>query len=650
MCSSSGKKITYIDLQTLNISPNEVLRWSSSVEKADEYAAYLFNSSLFYDAENIFLCNCSNPSVFGKFCEYELFFNSQSFHNTIIKQFEMKYEDIYSSQIYGNILCYTTLICDYGLLCLDWRNICDGAQNCINGKDEENCDLLEFNECEEDEYRCANGQCIADVYWMDGWLESSRECMDYSDENRFYLGGGCLIELRSFDCDERLCPTSSWSCGDGQCIMSLQRFSYQTFQKNLQQCSTLRDCNFACETCQHEDLWTLENGLCWPFLKKEYSKLELATTVDDDLCVLNLKCELVGISEETKCNCILDEVCRFDYDDEDEFVKLCSHPIQYPPHGLYRPYLSTYYTYDNFFFETLMPSIYTVNGSIKCRGYQGVTLKEEIDLKLGTGNNFGNSTIFLPSITAFSSGFESVFCFNENTYQNKSNDAPKFDELCWSEKTRTLNTNKSYSFQNVCPTNPQCLSSYRINDGYDDCHHSIDERQYNYPESCTNIRKYRLQCSSSEQPTCLLSEFMGTMTDECFNFYDEYFFGSNVRIEGITCFKQNDNQCQLFRNYIEMTTKNLTKEGINLFMESLRDNSYSRAIPYQYYCDSFWDLSTTLDESPQYCQQWVCPKKQYQCPKTGQCIDPAWICDGRVIFVFDALANNILRIKRTDWS
>ena len=41
-------------------------------------------------------------------------------------------------------------------------------QNCMNGIDEENCDLLEFNECENNEYRCDDGMCIAEEYWLDG--------------------------------------------------------------------------------------------------------------------------------------------------------------------------------------------------------------------------------------------------------------------------------------------------------------------------------------------------------------------------------------------------------------------------------------------------------------------------------------------------
>jgi hypothetical protein len=71
-------------------------------------------------------------------------------------------------QEWGAIWCYTTLNCSYGMLCLDWRDICDHYQNCMDGIDEENCDKLEFNECEDNEYRCTNGMCIPEEYWLDG--------------------------------------------------------------------------------------------------------------------------------------------------------------------------------------------------------------------------------------------------------------------------------------------------------------------------------------------------------------------------------------------------------------------------------------------------------------------------------------------------
>jgi hypothetical protein len=78
------------------------------------------------------------------------------------------HRDSWNTQRYGSIVCYQTLFCQSSPLCLDWREICDGVQRCSNGVDEENCDILEFNECEEDEFRCTNGMYIAKEFWFDG--------------------------------------------------------------------------------------------------------------------------------------------------------------------------------------------------------------------------------------------------------------------------------------------------------------------------------------------------------------------------------------------------------------------------------------------------------------------------------------------------
>jgi hypothetical protein len=50
-------------------------------------------------------------------------------------------------------------------------------------------------------------------------------------------------------------------------------------------------------------------------------------------------------------------------------------------------------------------------------------------------------------------------------------------------------------------------------------------------------------------------------------------------------------------------------------------------LPYDRYCDSFWDLSEHVDEDSSACQNWICPKEFYQC-RTGQCIPVEWVCDG----------------------
>jgi hypothetical protein len=87
----------------------------------------------------------------------------------------------------------------------------------MNGLDEDYCETLEFNECENDEYRCANGMCIPDEYWLDGDLD----CMDWTDEiNTLIHSGASCFSRPSFVCDEHLCPYDQWSCGDGRYSLS----------------------------------------------------------------------------------------------------------------------------------------------------------------------------------------------------------------------------------------------------------------------------------------------------------------------------------------------------------------------------------------------------------------------------------------------
>jgi hypothetical protein len=166
-CINGGEKWLFLNASKQNISPTEVLSWSSSIERADDYANFYYNNQLNSDDE--FLCKCIRPGTFGPRCEFEFFHEAITFEDAIESQFAQKKEDPWGMQEHGHIICYEAVFeCDYGLLCLDWRNICDGEQQCMDGTDEENCDLLEFNECEDNEYRCINGMCIDEEYWLDG--------------------------------------------------------------------------------------------------------------------------------------------------------------------------------------------------------------------------------------------------------------------------------------------------------------------------------------------------------------------------------------------------------------------------------------------------------------------------------------------------
>jgi hypothetical protein len=168
-CENEGVPKSFHDLLNEGILPNEVLKWSSSVEMVDIYASFYYNRSLIKASDNQFICQCTKLGVFGKYCEYQLTHNTTQFSEAIKAQFyEKEMSDSWNTQRYGAILCYQTLFCESIPLCLDWREICDGLQRCDNGIDEENCDKLEFNECEDNEFRCRNGMCIAEEFWFDG--------------------------------------------------------------------------------------------------------------------------------------------------------------------------------------------------------------------------------------------------------------------------------------------------------------------------------------------------------------------------------------------------------------------------------------------------------------------------------------------------
>jgi hypothetical protein len=168
-CDNQGEKKLFRDLLKQEIDPNIVLEWSSSVEMADLYARVFYNRSLIDDNDDQFVCNCTVARTFGKYCEYQLTHEAETFGEAIKAQFEQKQTgDSWNTQRYGKILCYETLPCSSSPLCLDWREISDGTQRCSNGTDEENWDKLEFNECEDDEFRCTNGMCIPEEFWLDG--------------------------------------------------------------------------------------------------------------------------------------------------------------------------------------------------------------------------------------------------------------------------------------------------------------------------------------------------------------------------------------------------------------------------------------------------------------------------------------------------
>ena len=85
-CHHNGQLWSFDKLSFLNVSTSDVLQWSSSLEQTDRYSKYLFNKSV--EMKDEFICNCTNSSSFGKFCEYQFYGDSTSFDDAITKQFQ----------------------------------------------------------------------------------------------------------------------------------------------------------------------------------------------------------------------------------------------------------------------------------------------------------------------------------------------------------------------------------------------------------------------------------------------------------------------------------------------------------------------------------------------------------------------------------
>ena len=197
-CEYNGGQVhPFSELQSKNINISLILhQWKSSIEQVERYSRYLRNSS----ESDGYLCECTRPSSFGKNCEYRLPMGA-TLQETLHWQLVRKKNDSWSVQVHDDIICYESVACDSGLLCLDWREICDGVQQCMFGFDERHCDILEMNICSDDEYRCMNGMCIPEQYFLDGDFD----CLDWSDELQFKKDENCTDEAASITCDDRIC-------------------------------------------------------------------------------------------------------------------------------------------------------------------------------------------------------------------------------------------------------------------------------------------------------------------------------------------------------------------------------------------------------------------------------------------------------------
>ena len=214
---------TFVQLKEKSISSSQLFEWSASIDIIENYQAYLDgdlhidlnNSQNSFPSEYIFY-NCTLP-WFGSRCQYIFSAYLNSLEDYIFAIYTMEYH-----YFTPELSCYIHLTCNRDLMkvCLDWREICDERADCRDGEDERECAILEENLCNEDEFRCHNGQCIPLTFYRDDSLNP--DCMDGTDEPMNSENNKrCYIDL-AFRCEDTSCYSQMYSlqpysCGDGQC-------------------------------------------------------------------------------------------------------------------------------------------------------------------------------------------------------------------------------------------------------------------------------------------------------------------------------------------------------------------------------------------------------------------------------------------------
>ncbi|UJR24256.1 hypothetical protein I4U23_027223 [Adineta vaga] len=228
------KYYTFFDLKEESVTTEQLLSWSASIDVIENYQVFLENNSVEISPDKLgrelIYYNCT-PPWFGYYCQYSFGLISLSDQLMMIKAQNFSLIDYietinrppYFTGASSPPACFIYLECNLGSqnLCLDWREICDGKQDCLQGEDEEECWQLEANQCNMNEYRCYNGQCIPIEFFYDDPLNP--DCIDGTDElGTKTTSTECSIDL-AFRCEETTCyprrdQLQLFSCGDGQCV------------------------------------------------------------------------------------------------------------------------------------------------------------------------------------------------------------------------------------------------------------------------------------------------------------------------------------------------------------------------------------------------------------------------------------------------
>lgn len=413
-CTVNGGIVwKFSQLKKQNITSVDLLNWNAPMDIIDNYEHYLQTDNL--ELSIFSFCNCTNVSYFGVQCQYEFgMANTTLFENIVISHFRnLPYRDFEYLGVLeddASVTCYKRDASCFGA-CLDWRQICNGIVDCTDGWDEVSCHLLEFNECENSEYRCRSGHCIPMIFAFDGM----GDCADGSDEDDditiSFDHTLCFRRVPNLLCDERNNAWLMFPCGDGQVISDI-----------------LRNC---------------ENGRNFRTVKMVYETSEVTLCWQHFICVFKID---FYFSSLVNCSALCGEY----HDCSRMLLLVCGEKtVLFPPRPIVFDTVSIYFTY---FMNR------TIDGPPDFICYSGCDHLYPPSLNIN-GHSCRSTTEFVDKFID-SSIMSTIFFLEVLTL---------FDGC----RNRTEMSNNSLVFH--CPIGGKVISFHRVQDGFIDCPLGFDE-------------------------------------------------------------------------------------------------------------------------------------------------------------------------------
>lgn len=555
MNGSISNVLTFYDLLKNGVVIHDLLLWSAPIDVIERYQEYLEKPDVFSSIQ--FFYNCTD-GWFGLQCEYTFpNIKTHSFSDVIQYSFLKKplpntpRSDVLN---YTNHTLYKYLSsCDRGpgpATHLDWREICDGKVDCVDvGEDEMNCFALEISECADNEFRCHNGQCIPQEFYMDNVLDP--DCSDSSDENALNIPFEYYktIYAECFQNPAFRCEENSWRlydndfhCGDGQQTY----FPFYTSSPS-DECRNERNKNIIGGLYSYKANAAHISYPCW--------RLLYCTTY----AYREYNCGILCEDKEPDCYVRLSSECKTDS------------KIIYPRSPIFDGHIRLAYSTDQLRKIGSSP-IYTMFKF----DYICFDSKRSPHLPV---------TVIIDNFTCvdkFVLGIKTESEFLEVARSSVPIDPTAINE-----------THCRHSSLFHCPNTNKCISKHRLVDGRVDCYGGADER---YNESCALNNRFRFHCTSN---ICLSPIAVSDGIEQC--------LPSGEDEPGFSMLKQPFSYsfiCNGHQN-LEAIMIEGEKETDETHCEDWPcDNVYT-------HCDSAWTCPNGSDE--RYCGEPLCSFDQHLC-------------------------------------